>query len=126
MLTKDERGLPSTVGKLRRFADVEKYILCLMGAGPYSREYRTSAPGTRWYREGVHPRVRLEKTDPTREYSTTRLYVDDETQDRGFLCGEIDAVRFSHPLVMNYEQVESIYKAGLPQEWFSLELEIIE
>ncbi|WP_135234795.1 hypothetical protein [Nocardia sp. CS682] len=125
LLTKDERNLPSPVGELRSFADMEKYLLCLMGGVPYVGRLRAEAPGTRWYREGVHPRVRLEKVDPTLEYSDRLLYVDDEVVDRGHL-GEIDAVRFSHPLVMNYQQIESTFKAGLPSEWFAHEIDLLE
>lgn len=125
LLTKDERDLPSPVGELRRFEDMEKYLLCLMGGVPYAGQLRAAAPGIRWYREGVDSRVRLEKVDPASEYSDRILYVDDEVVDRGRL-GEIDAVRFSHPLVRSYDEVDSIFKSGLPQEWFTLDISVIE
>ncbi|MFI6997667.1 hypothetical protein [Nocardia sp. NPDC050175] len=125
LVAKVERDLPSPVGVLRSFVDMEKYLLCLMGGVPYIGELRAMAPGTRWYREGLSPRVRLEKKDPTLDYSDISLYVDDEVVDRGHL-GEIDAIRFSHPLVMTYEQVDLSFKAGLPHEWFALDVSVIE
>ncbi|MEU7142894.1 hypothetical protein ABZ942_25850 [Nocardia sp. NPDC046473] len=125
LLTKDERDISSPVGQLRNFDDMAKYLLCLMGGVAYTRQLRAAAPGIRWYREGVDPRVRLEQADSTLEYSDRLLYVDDEAIDRGHL-GEIDAVRFSHPLVMTYEEVDSVFKSGLPQGWFELDIDMIE
>ncbi|WP_330182172.1 hypothetical protein OHB26_38595 [Nocardia sp. NBC_01503] len=118
-LTKEERGLTSMLGSLRNYEDVEKYLLRLMGGVPQRAE-RTSSPDYRWYREGVDPRVRLEPTDPTAEYSYMSLFVDDEPLDRGSLKPS-DATKFSHPLVMSYEQVDQIYREGLPDEWFTID-----
>lgn len=122
-LTKEERGIASERGVLRAFPDVEKYLLYLMGQLPRRTDY-TSAPDYRWYQQGLDPRVRLEKTDPAAEYSYMFLFVDEEPTDRGYL-GQMDAVTFSHPLVMSYEQIDATYREGLPNEWLSLDVEFI-
>src|SRR5437764_1176059 len=87
-----------------------------------SLDFCVVRPDFRWYREGADTRARLEKTDPTAGYSYISLYIDNEPLDQGYLR-QIDAITFSHPLLLTYDQVDATYRDGLPSEWLALEID---
>ncbi|MDY6998143.1 MAG: hypothetical protein SW019_16215 [Actinomycetota bacterium] len=112
-----ERGSMQTYWMFRAFADAEKFLLYSINEEARPGRYRDS-PQCQWARQGLDPRVSLEKTDPERYPSRVSLTVGHELQDRGWM-GESDAVGFSHAIVLTFEELNEVLRQGIPGEAFS-------
>lgn len=112
-----ERGSRSRYFMFRRFEDAEKYTLFLISQMARIRYYKKS-PGFRWYQEGVHPWVTLDRPDPVNFPGRVSLTVDDETNDRGWVP-ETDAAAAAHVLVLSFEELDTVLREGIPVDWFS-------
>jgi hypothetical protein len=119
-IDEQEHGSRDRYWMFRNFEDAEKCLLYLISQrarpGPY-----TDSPRSRWYREGLDPRVSLKKPDPVNYPGRVSLTVDEEPVDRGWM-GENDAVPFSHAIVLTYEELDAVVREGVPEEWFNLNL----
>lgn len=115
-----ERGSRDTYWMFRRFEDAEKYLLFLISQGARPGQY-TDSPAYRWYQEGLDPRVTLTKPDPVNFPGRVSLRVDQEPTDRGWM-GETDAPAGSHVLVLNFEELDSVLRQGIPADWFAINI----
>ncbi|HYB36839.1 MAG TPA: hypothetical protein VEF72_14510 [Mycobacterium sp.] len=115
-----ERGSRGRYWMFRNFADAEKCILFLISQRSRPGRYADS-PRFRWYKEGLDPRVSLNKPDPVNYPGRVSLTVDQEPVDRGWM-GENDAVPFSHAIVLTYEELDVALREGVPDDWFNLNL----
>ncbi|MEV6768352.1 hypothetical protein AB0N05_06925 [Nocardia sp. NPDC051030] len=117
-LDQAERNDRRPVVELRNFPDMEKFLLCLMGEAAYKGDY-TQAPYYRWYEQGVAPGVTLQPVDPQNEYSPVYLIVEGEPQGS---TRQSEAISFSHPLLMTYEEIETLYRSKIPSEMFTIDV----
>jgi hypothetical protein len=117
-IDKQSRGSRGRYWMFRRFEDAEKYMLFLISQMARPGKY-TGSPSFRWYREGLDPNVTLTKPDPINYPSRVSLTVNQETTDRGWM-GEHDAVAASHVIVLSFQELDEALRAGVPTDWFSI------
>lgn len=115
-----ERGSSGRYWMFRNFEDAEKCMLFLISQRAWPGAY-TDSPRSRWYKEGIDPRVSLKKPDPSNYPGRVSVTVDDEPVDRGWM-GENDAVPFSHAIVLTYDELDAALRKGIPEDWFSFNL----
>lgn len=118
-----ERNDRRPVILLNDFSDVEKFLLCQLGEAAYKGDY-TEAPYYRWYEDGVAQGITLAPVDPNNEYSEVYLLVDREPGPRGS-TRKTEAISFSHPLLMDYEEIDALYRSKIPADRFTVEVDAI-
>ncbi|WP_156764414.1 hypothetical protein [Mycobacterium sp. E3247] len=116
----EERESRHTYWMFRTYDDAEKYLAFLISQMARPGQY-TDSPAYRWYQEGLNPRVTLTKPDPINFPGRVSLTVDQESTDRGWM-GETDAPAASHVLVLNFDELDSALREGVPADWFTLNI----
>lgn len=119
-IDEEERGSRGRYWMFRNLEDAEKCVLFSISQRARPGEYSDS-PRFRWYRQGLDPRVSLNKPDPVNYPGRVSMTVDQEPVDRGWL-GENDAVPFSHAIVLTYDELDATLREGVPDDWFDLHL----